>query len=98
MATPRKHAPAAKPSRRSPAFILQPLALSIPSTRVDQLTDEQYLARWLVQQGYYDEAIAWTDGLTTEQVAKLDAASATRPIYPYWHQLGSKERNPFPTI
>jgi hypothetical protein len=27
-----------------------------------------YLARWLVQQGYYDEAIAWTDGLTTEEV------------------------------
>jgi hypothetical protein len=27
-----------------------------------------YLARWLVQQGYYDEAIAWTDGLSTEDV------------------------------
>jgi hypothetical protein len=27
-----------------------------------------YLARWLVQQGYYDEAIAWTDGLETEDV------------------------------
>jgi hypothetical protein len=27
-----------------------------------------YLARWLVQQGYYDEAIAWTDGLSTDDV------------------------------
>jgi hypothetical protein len=27
-----------------------------------------YLARWLVQQGYFDEAIAWTDGLETEDV------------------------------
>jgi hypothetical protein len=27
-----------------------------------------YLARWLVQQGYYDEAIAWTEGLETDDV------------------------------
>ncbi|HEY2341445.1 MAG TPA: aldo/keto reductase, partial [Chthoniobacteraceae bacterium] len=39
-------------------------------------------------------AIGWN--LTAEQVAKLDAASAVRPIYPYWHQYGFKERNPFP--
>jgi aryl-alcohol dehydrogenase-like predicted oxidoreductase len=41
-------------------------------------------------------AVGWD--LTAEQVARLDKASALRPIYPYWHQLGSKERNPFPTI
>jgi aryl-alcohol dehydrogenase-like predicted oxidoreductase len=41
-------------------------------------------------------AVGWE--LSAEQVARLDAASATRPIYPYWHQLGSKERNPFPTM
>jgi aryl-alcohol dehydrogenase-like predicted oxidoreductase len=34
--------------------------------------------------------------LTAEQVAKLDAASATTTIYPYWHQLQFWERNPFP--
>ena len=27
-----------------------------------------YYARWLVQAGYYDEAIAWTDGLKTDDV------------------------------
>jgi len=27
-----------------------------------------YLARWLVQQSYYDEALAWTDGLRTDDV------------------------------
>src|SRR3954447_5135886 len=27
-----------------------------------------YFARWLVQQGYYDEAISWTDGLSTDDV------------------------------
>ena len=40
-------------------------------------------------------AVGWT--LTAAQVAKLDAASATSRIYPYWHQAGFKERNPFPT-
>jgi hypothetical protein len=27
----------------------------------------------------------------------LDAASATTPTYPYWHQRSFGERNPFPT-
>jgi aryl-alcohol dehydrogenase-like predicted oxidoreductase len=39
-------------------------------------------------------AVGWN--LTSDQVAKLDAAS-TRPFaYPYWHQQGFVERNPFP--
>ncbi len=40
-------------------------------------------------------AVGWN--LTPEQVARLDAASAVTPIYPYWHQRGFAERNPFPT-
>jgi aryl-alcohol dehydrogenase-like predicted oxidoreductase len=40
-------------------------------------------------------AVGWN--LTSEQVAVLDAASAVRPIYPYWHQRGFAERNPSPT-
>ena len=40
-------------------------------------------------------AVGWN--LTAEQVAKLDAASVRPPPYPYWHQAGFKERNPFPT-
>jgi aryl-alcohol dehydrogenase-like predicted oxidoreductase len=39
-------------------------------------------------------AVGWR--LTTAQVARLDAASATTPIYPYWHQWQFKERNPTP--
>jgi aryl-alcohol dehydrogenase-like predicted oxidoreductase len=39
-------------------------------------------------------AIGWN--LSADQVARLDAASSTRPIYPYWHQQGFKERNPPP--
>ncbi|QCP50818.1 aldo/keto reductase [Trinickia violacea] len=39
-------------------------------------------------------AVGWN--LTPEQVAKLDAASAVAPAYPYWHQRGFTERNPQP--
>ncbi|GAA5143633.1 aldo/keto reductase [Prosthecobacter algae] len=39
-------------------------------------------------------AVGWN--LTTEQVAKLDAASDKPKTYPYWHQVGFEERNPFP--
>ncbi|MGI4788866.1 MAG: aldo/keto reductase [Janthinobacterium lividum] len=39
-------------------------------------------------------AVGWQ--LTTEQVARLDAASAVTRTYPYWHQHGF-DRNPFPT-
>ena len=40
-------------------------------------------------------AVGWS--LTAEQIAKLDQASAVPRIYPYWHQAGFGERNPFPT-
>jgi aryl-alcohol dehydrogenase-like predicted oxidoreductase len=39
-------------------------------------------------------AVGWK--LTADQVAKLDAASATPLAYPYWHQAGFAERNPPP--
>jgi aryl-alcohol dehydrogenase-like predicted oxidoreductase len=39
-------------------------------------------------------AVGWR--LTAEQVARLDEASATPKIYPYWHQDSFKERNPPP--
>jgi aryl-alcohol dehydrogenase-like predicted oxidoreductase len=40
------------------------------------------------------DATGWN--LTAEQVARLDAASAVPPIYPYWHQWEFTERNPRP--
>ena len=39
-------------------------------------------------------AVGWN--LTAEQVARLDAASATTLAYPYFHQRGFTERNPPP--
>jgi hypothetical protein len=44
-----------------------------------------YLARWLVQQGYYDEANAWTDGLTTDDVVSPESLLFYRAIA--HHQL-----------
>lgn len=40
-------------------------------------------------------AVGWN--LSREQVAKLDQASKVNLTYPYWHQAGFVERNPFPT-
>ena len=39
-------------------------------------------------------AVGWN--LSPEQVAKLDAASDVKPVYPYWHQRQFGERNPAP--
>jgi aryl-alcohol dehydrogenase-like predicted oxidoreductase len=39
-------------------------------------------------------AVGWA--LTPAQIARLDAASAKTPAYPYWHQRGFTERNPPP--
>jgi aryl-alcohol dehydrogenase-like predicted oxidoreductase len=39
-------------------------------------------------------AVGWN--LTPEQVKKLDAASSTPPIYPYWHQRNNPKLNPLP--
>ncbi len=39
-------------------------------------------------------AVGWR--LSAEQIAALDKASETAPIYPYWHQKQFPERNPWP--
>jgi aryl-alcohol dehydrogenase-like predicted oxidoreductase len=39
-------------------------------------------------------AVGWN--LAAEQMARLDAASAVTPVYPYWHQRQFPERNPLP--
>jgi len=73
----------------------------------------QVALRWLLQRpgvatlvvGARDEAQlrqnlgAMEFSLSPEQVARLDAASARRPIYPYWHQRDSSlDRNPPPVL
>jgi hypothetical protein len=44
-----------------------------------------YLARWLVQQNYFDEAIAWTDGLSVDDVVAPEALLFYRAVA--HHQL-----------
>jgi aryl-alcohol dehydrogenase-like predicted oxidoreductase len=39
-------------------------------------------------------AVGWQ--LSAEQIAALDMASETAPVYPYWHQKQFSERNPWP--
>ena len=40
------------------------------------------------------DAVGWN--LTAEQVARLDKASETTPVYPYWHQRQFRALNPTP--
>ena len=57
------------------------------STVIVGARDEEQLADNL-------RAADWT--LTTEQIARLDKASATPLAYPYWHQRDFADRNPPP--
>ncbi len=74
---------------------------SVPQIALNWLLQRPTVANVIV--GARDEeqlrqnlgAVGWN--LTVEQVAKLDEASKVTRIYPYWHQAGFKERNPFPT-
>jgi aryl-alcohol dehydrogenase-like predicted oxidoreductase len=53
----------------------------VGARNVDQLRENLGAAGW---------------ALSADQVARLDAASAVTPVYPYWHQKGFVERNPPP--
>jgi len=50
-----------------------------------------YLARWLAQQGFYDEAIAWTDGLTTGDVVSPESLLFYRAVA--HHQLVQADKS-----
>ncbi len=39
-------------------------------------------------------SVGWN--LSAEQISRLDKASETQPIYPYWHQRGNLKLNPLP--
>jgi aryl-alcohol dehydrogenase-like predicted oxidoreductase len=73
---------------------------TVPQIAINWLLQRPTVANVII--GARDEAqlkqnlgsVGWN--LTREQVAKLDAASAVQPVYPYWHQHGFQERNPTP--
>ncbi|MBN3854133.1 MULTISPECIES: aldo/keto reductase [unclassified Paraburkholderia] len=80
--------------------VAQETGKTVPQIALNWLLQRPTVATVLI--GARDEAqlrqnlgaVGWN--LTAEQVAKLDAASAVRPVYPYWHQEGFSERNPSP--
>jgi aryl-alcohol dehydrogenase-like predicted oxidoreductase len=73
---------------------------SVPQVALNWLLQRPTVASVII--GARDEAqlrdnlgaVGWN--LTAAQIARLDAASATTPIYPYWHQWQFKERNSTP--
>lgn len=73
---------------------------SVPQIAINWLLQRPSVATIII--GARDEAqlkdnlgaVGWN--LTADQVARLDAATATTLAYPYWHQRGFKERNPPP--
>jgi len=73
---------------------------SVPQVAINWLLQRPSVATVII--GARDEnqlrqnlqAVGWS--LTPEQIAKLDAASAVTPAYPYWHQKAFSERNPWP--
>lgn len=50
-----------------------------------------YLARWLVQQGFYDEAVSWTEGLNANDVVAPDALLFYRAVA--YHQLVQADKS-----
>jgi aryl-alcohol dehydrogenase-like predicted oxidoreductase len=48
------------------------------------------------EQQLRDNLAATSFALTSEQVARLDEASAPQVAYPYWHQRQFQDRNPLP--
>lgn len=73
---------------------------TVPQVALNWLLQRPSVANVIV--GARDEAqlrenlgsVGWS--LSTEQIHRLDTASATTLAYPYWHQRGFAERNPPP--
>lgn len=73
---------------------------TVPQIAINWLTQRPSVSTIII--GARDEkqlrdnlgSVGWS--LTSEQIARLDAASELTPAYPYWHQRGFQERNPRP--
>jgi aryl-alcohol dehydrogenase-like predicted oxidoreductase len=79
--------------------VSQETGKSVPQIALNWLTTRPTIASVIVGARNEEQlrqnlgAVGWT--LTSEQIAKLDAASDVAPAYPSWHQR-SYERNPRP--
>jgi aryl-alcohol dehydrogenase-like predicted oxidoreductase len=77
--------------------VAQETGKSVPQVALNWLLQRPTVASVIIGARHEEQlrqnlgAVGWN--LTPEQVARLDAASATTPAYPYWHQRGFAERN-----
>lgn len=96
------HAPAAEPERLYRIVdVLDEVAAetgkSIPQVALNWLLQRPTVDNIIIGARNEEQlkqnlgAVGWN--LTLEQIKKLDAASETAPIYPYWHQNGNAELN-----
>lgn len=80
--------------------VAQEVGKTIPQVALNWLTQRPTVANVIIGARNEEQlrqnlgAVGWN--LTKEQIAKLDKASETEAIYPYWHQSQFKDRNPFP--
>jgi aryl-alcohol dehydrogenase-like predicted oxidoreductase len=80
--------------------IAQETGKTIPQVAINWATQRPTVANVIIGARNEEQlrenlgAVGWQ--LTPEQMVRLDAASAVTKAYPYWHQEGFAERNPFP--
>ncbi|ATB31417.1 aldo/keto reductase [Melittangium boletus] len=80
--------------------VAQEVGKTVPQVAINWLLQRPTVANVIVGARNEEQlrqnlgAVGWN--LTAEQVARLDAASATTLAYPYFHQRGFTERNPPP--
>ena len=71
---------------------------TVPQVALNWLLRKPTVASVIVgarnQQQLRDNLAAATFTLTSEEVAKLDGASAPQVAYPYWHQRQYQDLNP----
>ena len=80
--------------------VAQETGKSVPQVAINWLLQRPTVANVIIGARTEEQlrqnlgAVGWH--LATAQVARLDAASVRPKVYPYWHQAGLAERNPFP--
>lgn len=80
--------------------VAEEVGKTVPQVALNWLTQRPSVANVIIGARNEEQlrqnlgAVGWN--LTAEQVGKLDKASESTPIYPYWHQRQFVSRNPLP--
>ena len=80
--------------------VAQETGKTVPQVALNWLLRKPTVASVIIgarnEQQLRDNLAAASFTLTSEQVKKLDEASAPQVAYPYWHQRVFQDRNPLP--